>query len=180
MKHSNPFGKKVNRIGVRHVTPTCTALFTIPLVLTRSNGIQGNVHGKILRDFYFSSIQAVFSYQYRGLHDLRPFKHFFPNKVFDFLIRLSCSYTLLSLDNFSNVTHCRKWLFFTPFAIVSVELDWDKYLPLVCFIVKESPFSQLLFAFPPCCFVICKHFQLHPILMCCQKSRKCSAVYGTL
>ena len=69
-----------------------------------------------------------------------PFKHFFPNNVFDFLIRLSCSYTLLSLDIFSNVTQCRKWLFFTPFAIVFFELDWDKDLPLVCFIVKESPF----------------------------------------
>ena len=46
----------------------------------------------------------------------------FPNMVFDFLIRLSWSFTLLSLDTFSNVTHSWKRLFFIPFAIVFFQL----------------------------------------------------------
>ena len=106
-----------------------------------------------------------------------PFKHFFPNKVFEFLIRLSWSYTLSSLDNFSNVTQSWRWLFFAPFAIGFFSWSLDNFfLHLVCSIVKNSPFSQLLFGFPPCCFEIWQDLKRHPTLICRQNSWKRSAV----
>ena len=90
MKNSNQFGKKVFSFGVRPVIPVCTTLYTIPSVLTRSNGTYVNAHRKTLREFHFYTLSAVISCQYRGLHVLRPVQAIlFPKKLFDFLIRLS-------------------------------------------------------------------------------------------
>ena len=69
----------------------------------------------------------------------------FPNMVFDFLIRLSWSFTLLSLDNFSNVTQSWKWLFFLPFAIVFFQLVLGQNSTFSVF------HSQKVSLFPNCC-----------------------------